>query len=151
MLMAVAGCKIHIGAPVGDGMSHDLAITGSADWAEIAEVESLGVLGTTWVTFAYTPESDQPEFSTVLKTGQSGQTLQIILGIVPGDEGQQRLWQAQGDIEDYAFRLDFPDGINRRLWRASVISFAEVFDEANSVMKIQADLQINSPITKETA
>ncbi|WP_126974651.1 hypothetical protein [Frigidibacter oleivorans] len=151
MLMPVAGCRLYIGGAVGDAMAYRLAITEDQDWAEIAEAESLGVLGTTWATITYLPESDGPEFARAIKDHQTGQTMQIILGADPSNEGQQRLWQAHGASEDYAFRLDFPDGVTRRCWRALVIGFSEVFDEANSILKMQADLQINGPITRLSA
>jgi len=152
MLLSVGGARIFIGDDVGDAMSSPAEVSGAGhDWQEITAAESLGFLGISWETHSFTPDDADPQFTVSVKTNMAGQAMQLILALDPEDPGQTRLSEALHSRSDYAFRLDFPDGINRRLWRASVISFSEVFDEANSVMKIQADLQINSPITRETA
>lgn len=71
---------------------------------------------------------------------------QIIMGNLPADPGQLLMWTAFRSPESYPFRLVLPDGVTSRAWFALVFRIAEVFDSANSVIRLQADLKPTGPI-----
>jgi hypothetical protein len=159
MLMAVGGCRIFIGGSHPEGWSLRLTVSSlkSEVWQQMNEVEGIGTLGIDWDTINTADITTRDELgnpmSRIAKTRVRGRLMQIVLANQPDDPGQQRLWAAARSAHDFAFRLDFPveasgDTAVQRLWLASVTSLGEVFDTANNVMKLQADLQLQSPILK---
>lgn len=122
-----------------------------ASWTEIAHVEALGSLGMSWntETIDYISTEEVP-FAEVLKTTPVPVVMQIVVGIDAADPGQIKLWQAVRSYDDFAFKLQFPGGLVRA-WRAKVTAFREVFDTANSVLRLQADLHVCSYDREATA
>lgn len=131
MLFATAGSRLFI-APDFD----------PDDWTEIGEVEAIGSIGVEWDTVrtvAFPGPGDMPS-ELVAKTYRKAMPVQIIMGNDPADLGQAMLRQAVNNTGDYLFRLTFPDGGGDRVWSALVVGLAEVFDSANSLIRLQADL-----------
>ena len=137
MLYATAGCRLFIAA------SSTTLPTGG--WIEIGETEAFGLLGGSWETL------DGTRVGSVLQDGTPARetlkgiylpgSMQIILGNDPEDAGQALLWRAFRDrVGLYPFRLLWPDGAKDRQWLARVTALFEVYDAANAVMKLQADL-----------
>lgn len=147
MLYPVTGCRTYISlVPLSDtwGASDTPPTTG---WTEIGEVEALGTLGFEW-SLDETEDhyiGDGGGRAVFMKRTRRDLPMQIMLGNDPSDPGQQQLWQAAKAINAYCFRLVFPDGVTRREWFAYVMSISEVFDAANSVMRLQVDLQPVTP------
>lgn len=91
-----------------------------------------------------------------LKGTRSAGTLDIVCGLDMTDPGQIALIAAERAKGDYAFRMvlaDAPAGgtPSERMFVAQVGSAAEQYDTANSVMKLNASLWINSNIVKIAA
>lgn len=122
------------------------------DWVEIGEVEAIGFLGSQWdvvtedVLTGCGPESGPGEIA--VKGVERRPEMPIIMGNDPTDPGQLVLWTASRSHDSYPFRLVFPDGVTVRSWSALVVRIGEVFDAANTVLKLQADLKPTSAIER---
>lgn len=146
MLYPTAGCRLFIA----NAPSDVPGVVPASGWVEIGETEALGMLGVEWSMETFTGMSgceldDGPEVE-VEKGAMRRLPMQIILGDDPSDPGQLILIQAARSRAHYPFRLVFADGVTTRIWTALVIALAEVFDVANGVMKLQADLQPTSAV-----
>uniref|UniRef100_A4WS97 Phage tail protein n=1 Tax=Cereibacter sphaeroides (strain ATCC 17025 / ATH 2.4.3) TaxID=349102 RepID=A4WS97_CERS5 len=154
MLYPVAGSKVFIGgAQEGRGFEGATAARfASETWTEIEEVEFLGGLGTSWRIADLEPPMNLQQVRYV-KEFMIGGIVQLVMGNVPVGAGQQRLWSAMRSEENFAFRLVFPPppaGAQQiRYWVALVGALEEVFDVANSVMKLQVTLHLNSQVVQE--
>lgn len=114
----------------------------AAAWVEIAEPEAFGFLGSEWVMteveIAHMNSIDEGNEMIQAKRSLRRLPMQVVLGNDPADPGQQMLWRAHYVTRDFQFRLLFPDGVNARQWSGVVTGMDEVFDAANSVMRLQA-------------
>lgn len=148
MFSLVAGSALYIGEPQSMlPLDRALSVPLAQDWTAIAGGESFGVLGVAWETYAFAPDSPDPEVTRTIKTNMAPQAMQLIFGQLPEDPGQVQLWDAARSQFDYGFRLDFGEG-QQRYWLGLVTGLGEVFDVADSVIKLQATIQVNSSIVK---
>lgn len=141
MLLPTAGGRLYISAlPV-------------LSWTEVAHVEALGTVGIEWDTenangFA---SNELGQTVRVFKTTLRPSVMQIVMGIEASDPGQLLVWQAVRSYDEYAFRLTFPGVAAARNWRGLVTAFREIFDTANSVIRLQADVHVASYDREATA
>lgn len=116
----------------------------ASGWVEIGEVEALGLLGIAWQTEDAEVDEDNdpstPLVSWTAKRARQAMPMQVVMANDPSDPGQVILAEAAQSMDHYPFRLDFPDGGPSRRWLAQVTSLADVFDSANGVIRLQADL-----------
>ncbi|QRZ15397.1 hypothetical protein JWJ88_13660 [Paracoccus methylovorus] len=151
MLYPTAGARLYIADAPARGAGGVLPVAG---WVEIGETEALGLLGVQWgvaSTDLATEEYDGPDGYLVeysVKTALRQSPMQIVLGNDPSDPGQVLLWTAARSTNHYPFRLVLPDGVSSRAWFGLVTALVEVFDSANSVMKLQADVLPATPIIR---
>ncbi len=153
MLYSTAGSRLYIGQPRAGRLFPDLSgndLTGES-WQEIGELELLGPLGGEWNIIERDPLVGQ-RFGGFMKGGIIARKVQIVMGADADDPGQQQLVSALGDERGFAFRLILPGAGpaagRSRFWIALVGSVDEVFDQANSVIKLQAVLYLNSPVVR---
>ena len=83
-------------------------------------------------------------------------SMQVICDIDIADAGQLALIAAEKTRDSYAFKLEFDDAPaggtpSIRYFTAFVMSTSEQYDEANSVMKLNATLEIDSNIVRVAA
>ena len=142
MLYPTAGARLYIANAPADGAG---AYPGSG-WVEIGEAEALGLLGLEWEHIE-TPDIEAPAIGSV-KGAMRRQPMEIVMGNDPSDAGQALIWAASRSRESYPFRLVFPGGTITRQWFALVMGLSEVFDAANSIMKLQVVLQPTSDIQR---
>lgn len=110
----------------------------------------MGMLGVEWeVHRVELYDCDGSGWEETEKAYQRRSPMQVILGNDPTDPGQVVLWSAVRSVSRFPFRLVFPDGVTGRRWAALVTALSEVFDTANAVMRLQADLQPTSDIERE--
>ncbi len=137
MLYPTAGSRIYIAdSPAAPG-----SVSGGA-WVEIGEAEAIGSVGGQWSLQDVTHV--ESELAESMKGIQTPGVVQLVFGLDPADPGQVLLRDAFRSIDDFAFRIVLPGGTISRQWRALVVSLSEVFDSANAVIKLQADLQMTS-------
>lgn len=156
-IFATAGAKIYIGGVMKQkGTNFVLAdfTTPPQTWVEINETEGLGSLGDSSEAITFTGISDAR--ARTLKGSRSAGTMELVCGIDPADPGQIALIAAEKTIHDYAFKLvlnDAPAGgtPSERYFIAKILSQSEQFDQANSVMKLNASLAVNSNVVRVDA
>lgn len=140
MLYPTAGARLYIADAPGSAPG--------PPWVEIGETEALGTLGIEWDTAQVVHSScTGPAQTLSAKSHLVPVVMQIVLGNDPVDPGQAILWRAARSEQPYPFRLVDASG-RQRTWVALVTSLHEVFDSANSIMKLQADLLPEGSITR---
>lgn len=155
MIFATNGARLYIGGDIADpGVDLTEATFNTITWTEIGEVENLGTVGD---VSAEIPIDIIGRSRTVrLKGTRNAGTLEVVCGIDYSDPGQIALLAAEQEIHDFAFRIvlnDAPAGgtPSERLFIAKVGSAAEAFDTANSVMRLNASLWVNSNVVRINA
>jgi hypothetical protein len=123
----------------------------SAEWVEIGETENLGSVGDTSSEITF--DGINTQRTRRLKGTRNAGSMDLVMGIDYEDAGQKALIAAEKTPQDYAFRIvlnDAPAGgtPSERMFVAKVASVAEAYDSANSVMKLNASLWVNSNVVK---
>lgn len=140
MLFPVAGSRFFIANQPVESPSGPVTVAAGA-WVEIGETEAFGNLGGRYeLVDTHFMNGTPDEGYAAMKGVHTPDTMQLVLGLDPTDPGQLLLFQAYRSSNAFPFRLLFPDGVTNRQWFALVMSFGEVFDAANNVMRMQADL-----------
>ena len=159
-IYATNGAKLYIGPVLAqksvDFVRADFPAANATTWKEIGETESLGTVGDTSAEISF--DSISAARTRRLKGTRNAGTMEVICGIDYADPGQIDVLAAEKTIHDYAFRLvldDAPAGAgakpSERLFIAKVASVAEALDSANSVMKLNISLWVNSNVVKVNA
>lgn len=154
-IYATNGSKLYIGAALAakstDFVEADFA---SQTWVEIGEIEALGTLGDAANEISF--DSISSSRTRRLKGTRNAGSMEVVAGLDYDDPGQLAVIAAEKTPHDYAFRLvlnDAPPGgsPSERLFVAKVASAAEALDGANSVMKLNMTLWVNSNVVKVDA
>lgn len=151
---ATNGARIYIGGALdtkSDPFVQSDFAGQSAAWVEIGETENLGSVGDTSSEIAF--DSIPAQRTRRLKGTRNAGSMDLVMGIDYEDPGQQALIAAEQTPHDYAFRIvlnDAPAGgtPSERMFVAKVASVAEAYDTANSIMKLNASLWVNSNVVK---
>ncbi|CAM3387809.1 hypothetical protein PANO111632_17240 [Paracoccus nototheniae] len=140
MLFPVAGSRLFIADEPVESPRGPMMVPADA-WVEIGETEALGTLGGRYeLQEAHYMDGSADGGYAAVKGVHSPNTMQIVLGLDYTDPGQILLSKAYRSRDAFPFRLLLPDGVTDRQWYALVLSIGEVFDAANNVMRMQADL-----------
>lgn len=150
-IFATAGAKLFIGGVI--DVTDDLAEANFASqtWVEIKRTEGLGSLGDSAEPVPF--DEIAKARRTKLKGIRDAGTMEVVCGIDYADPGQQAVLAAEKEPHDYAFKLvfnDAPEGgtASERKFGAIVGSASEALDVANSVMKLNMSLWINSNVVR---
>lgn len=156
-IYATNGARLYIGGPLA-AKSTDFIFTDfsaqTALWKEIGETEGLGSVGDASAEITFDAIASQR--TRRLKGTRNAGSMDVVCGIDYEDEGQIALLAAERTPNDYAFKLvlnDAPAGgtPSERYFVAKVATAVEALDSANSVMKLNASLWVNSNIVKVDA
>ena len=154
-IYATNGAHIFIGpalaAKSADFVLADFPTTG---WVEIGETEGLGTVGDTSAEITF--DAINASRTRRLKGTRNAGSMEIVCGIDPADPGQLAAIAAEKTPHDYAFKMvlnDAPAGgtPSERYFVAEVASAAEQYDSANSVMKLNITLWVNSNVVRVDA
>lgn len=154
---ATAGLKFSIGGVMAQ-KSSDFVLadftTPPQTWVPIKEVEGAGSIGDTSEAINFTSLEDAR--TRVIKGPRSAGTQEIVCGIDHDDPGQLALIAAEKSIHDYAFKIEFNDAPpggtpSERYFIAKVMSQSEQYDQANSIMKLNVSLAVNSNLVRVAA
>ncbi|WJS83547.1 hypothetical protein [Paracoccus sp. TOH] len=154
-IYATNGAKLYIGAALAaksaDFVAADFT---SQTWVEIGETEGLGSVGDSSAEITF--DSIAASRTRRLKGTRNAGSMEVVCGIDYADAGQIAVIAAEKTPHDYAFRLvlnDAPPGgtPSMRYFVAKVASAVEALDSANSVMKLNATLWVNSNVVKVDA
>ena len=126
----------------------------SVVWTEIGGLSNLGSAGDTseLVTFNAIKEKRTRK----MKGTRNAGTMQTVAGLDYADPGQLALIEAEKSDHSFPFKVVFNDAPaggtpSQRLFVAFVMSTAEQWDEANSVMALNSTLEIDSNIVRVAA
>lgn len=143
------GAKIFIGASM-DITSGTVAATdfASQTFTQIKEVQSIGTLGdaASEVTFRSLEDGRARRFKGTRDAG----TMELACGLDAEDAGQTALKAAEATSDNYAFKIELPDG-SSRLFAAMVGTAQEAVSEADNIIMLTAALWINSNVVKVAA
>ncbi|MGA1804438.1 hypothetical protein [Rhizobium sp. HT1-10] len=154
-LFATAGMKLHIGGPITDNDADMvLADFTSVTWVEAKNLDSMGSLGDTAqvITAAVIDRNRDVK----VKGTRNAGSMQVVFNIDYADPGQQAIIAAEKSVNNFAFKVtmnDAPEGgtPSTRLFIALVTSQAEQYDTANSIMKLNVTLEVNSNVVRTNA
>ncbi len=154
-IFATDGSKIYIGGAV-EAKSADW-VEGDFDaqsWTEISWLENIGAFGdeASEVTFDAIGEKRTQKLKGVRNAGN----MELAIGIAYADSGQIALKAAETVDDDYAFKVEFDDApgggtASLRYFIGKVMTAREALDSANSVMRLNATIAINSNIVQVDA
>jgi hypothetical protein len=126
----------------------------SETWVQIKELEALGSLGDAAeeITFSAIGEARTKR----LKGSRASPPMELVCGLDYSDAGQTAAIAAEKEIHDYAFKVEFNDAPeggtpSERYFIAKVASASEAYDTANSVMKLNVSLWVNSNVVRVDA
>lgn len=143
------GAKIYIGAAM-DITSGTVAAADftSQTFTQIKEVQSIGTIGdaANEVTFASLEDGRTRRFKGTRDAG----TAELTCGLDAADAGQIALKAAEATSDNYAFKVELPDG-SSRLFAAMVGTAQEAVSEADNIITLTATLWINSNVVKVAA
>lgn len=157
ILMKTAKTKIFIGEVKAfsgtDFVASDFT-TGTPTWTEIKGTTNLGGAGDE----AQLITSDQVGSGRTrkIKGTRNAGSMQLVCDIDTTDPGQIALIAAEKSDDSFAFKIEFNDAPSggtpgARYFTAFVMSAREQYEEANSVMKLNATLEIDSNIVRVAA
>lgn len=154
-IYATNGAKLYIGAALASQAADFVeADFDGQTWVEIGETEGLGSLGDASAEITF--DSIAANRTRRLKGTRNAGQMEVVCGIDYEDPGQIALLAAEKTIHDYAFRLVLNDAPpagtpSERLFIAKVGTAVEALESANSVMKLNATLWVNSNVVKVDA
>jgi Phage tail protein. len=154
-LFATAGTKLFIGdAMAFDGDDLVASDFTGASWTEVKGTTNLGAAGDT--SELITSNQIGSARTRKLKGTRNAGSMTVVCDLDYGDPGQLALVAAEKAKETYAFKLEFNDAPeggtpSQRLFVALVMSASEELNEANSVMSLNATLEIDSNIVRVAA
>ncbi|CAD0183960.1 hypothetical protein RUESEDTHA_00837 [Ruegeria sp. THAF57] len=148
------GTKIFLSTAGQNSEPADAAAYGALSYTEIKETESIDTFGDTSnkITFASLADARTHR----VKGTRDAGVLDLVLGLDYADAGQNALRTAEGTEHNYAFKVVFDDAPpagtpSERYFIAQVGSAAEQVDSADSVLKLNSQLWINSAVTAVSA
>ena len=152
---ATNGAEIYIGGPIvltGDDLTES-SFT-SQVWVKINHTETIGTYGDASAEISF---DDLTSGRTIrLKGARNAGSLDLTCGLDLKDPGQAALIAAEATSHDYAFKIvltDAPVGgtPSERKFAAAIAQASEQLDSANSVVKLNAQLWVNSNIVRKAA
>ena len=154
-LFATAGSRLYIGGPKAFGGTDLVASDFNAEsWTEVGGTTNLGTAGD--VSALITSEQIAVARTRKLKGTKNAGSMTVVADLDYDDAGQLAIVAAEAAKESYAFRLVFNDAPvggtpSVRYFIAFVMTAAEAWNEANSVMSLNATLEIDSNIVRVSA
>lgn len=156
LLLGTAKTKIYIGtAPLIVGGADFVAADFDAvTWTEIKGHTNLGTIGDTAEKIT-SPEIGRGRLRKLKGVRDAGSQA-LVCDLDIADAGQLALIAAEKTNTTWPIRIDFNDAPDagtpsQRLFTAFVMSAAEQFDDANSVIKLNVSLELDSNIVKIAA
>ncbi|MGV8831252.1 MAG: hypothetical protein ACOH2N_04680 [Devosia sp.] len=157
ILLVTAKSKLSIGPALAfdntDFIASDFT-TGTPTYVLIGGTTNLGSAGDT--SELITSNQIDAGRTRKAKGTRNAGSMAVICDIDIADAGQLALIAAEKSRESFSFMLEFNDAPSGgtpsiRYFSAFVMSTAEQYDEANSVMKLNATLEIDSNIVRVAA
>jgi hypothetical protein len=155
---ATAGSKVYIGGVL-DAKSTDFVVGdySAVTWVEIKGLDTIGSLGDTSQAIVQSIIGEARD-KTIKGTRNAG-TMELVAAIDYADAGQLAAIAAEKTPYDYAFKVEFNDKPaagaspknSTRQFVGKVMSASEAYDSANTVMKLNISVAINSNVVRVAA
>lgn len=161
-LFATAGTRVSIG-PVKEFSGTNFVATdfttGNPTYTPILGTTNIGGAGDVAELISSNqidPGDPRVSRTRKMKGSRNAGSMQIVCDLNYADPGQLALIAAEKTDETYAIKIEFNDAPaggtpSVRYFVALVMSASEQFDEANSIMKLNATLEIDSNIVRVAA
>lgn len=151
-IFAAAGTVVSIGQ-VMESQSDPFVAADFAgqSWVDIGWLESIGEFGDESAEITFDPIGENR--TQKLKGIRNAGNMDLVMGVVDDDPGQQALLAAEATIHDYAFRVVFnnaPEGGTpaERYFIGKVMTARERVDTANNVVRRGGRVGINSNVVR---
>jgi len=159
-IYSTAGAKLFIGPAMAPGANDfilaDFETSPPKSWTEVNPMENLGTFGDAAeaVTFDAINRGRRMKLKGIKDAG----TLEVVCGLDYSDTGQIAMRAAEASPNDFAFKIQFNDAPagsgatpSLRYFVGQVLSASEGLDSANSVMKANFSIGINSNVVRKNA
>jgi len=158
-IFAAAGSKFYIGSAPMDDKNTDFVETDfdAVSWIEVTPLETIGTVG---------DEAESVDFNSLgnnrrkrMKGVRAAPNLEISAGLDYSDSGQAKVLEAEASNHNYPVRVVFNDAPatgaaptpSERKMIGMVMSVGETVDSANSVLRLNANIAINSNVVRLNA
>ncbi len=154
-IFATAGSKLFIGGSLAaKTVPFVLGDYAGQSWTQIGWMENIGAFGDEAASVTF--DAIEQQRTQKLKGTRNAGDMQVVCGIDYEDAGQVALRAAEGEPNNFAFKVEFNDAPvdgtpSERYFIALVMTAREALDAANNVMKLNATLGINSNIVRVNA
>ena len=155
-LFATAGSTIHIGGAAMPFSDTDFTSSdfSSVTWTEIKGTTNIGSAGDT--SELITSNHVAVSRTRKLKGTRNAGSMELVCDLDYADAGQLALVAAEKTRDTYPIKITFNDAPSggtpsERYFVALIMSATEQWDEANSVMKLNSTLEIDSNIVRVAA
>lgn len=160
-LLATAGTKFFIGTAMAfDGGNVTVSDFDEQSWTRITGTTNIGATGdSAEVITSSQIDPGNPENSARVRKAKGPRnagTMTIICDVNYEDPGQLALIAAEKSADTYAFKIEFNDAPaggtpSERYFIALVMSATEEMNEANNIIKLNSELEIDSNIVRVAA
>lgn len=156
-MFATAGSRLYLGEEMEGGMLSAASFSHIASWTEIGGLTNLGRSGVrAEIERVAGVECDYPDRPPLMRkdvVSLDGGTMTLLADLSHTDAGQSLAWASVGGASR-AVRLVLPpappSATQIRLFVALVAAVDEQWDEANAVMKLMVELELDSNVARST-
>lgn len=156
-MFATAGARLYLGDEMDGGILDAAAFSAVASWTEVGGLTNLGRSGLRANIERVTiPSCDNPNGPDLVRkdvVSLDGGTMTVLADLSHTDTGQSLAWASVGG-PTRAVRLVLPpsppSATQVRLFVAVIAAVDEQWDEANAVMKLMIELELDSNVARST-
>jgi len=154
-IQTTSGAKFYISDAATTAATDTLAEYEALSWIEVGLIEDLGRLGD--VSTEVTGASIRDGRIRKAKGARNAGTQTVICFQDPFDAGQAKLREAQATNDNYAFKMEVPDGPadtftnTFRYYRGLVMSEEGNYGTNDNIMRYTFNIGVNSAVTEEPA
>jgi hypothetical protein len=147
-IITASGTKFEIGPVAADAVDTVAEFDALTPYVVVGKVESIGDYGDERAAVTFN-EIGAGRISKAKGSADAG-TIALTVAYVPNDPGQIALEAAQANINNFAFRVTFPDG-SIQYFQGLVMGKKRSIGTADNVLKRTFNIGINSPIYDKAA
>lgn len=159
-VFATAGATVAIGPAMAASYGAPMVLStftavDADDWKKISPLESLGSFGDSAEEVSFVAVDIDSRVRKIKGARDAG-TMELVAGLNYADPGQLAMLAAEATPNSYAFRVTFNDAPvggtpSERFFVGIVMSASEQLDGANSVMKVNFKVAIQSNVVRKAA
>lgn len=156
-MFSTAGARLYLGNEMDGGMRDAADFSWITTWTEVGGLTNLGRSGLrAEIDRVSMPNCNSPDGPDIVRkdvVSLDGGTMTVLTDLSHTDAGQNLAWASVGGLAR-AVRLVLPPSppspTQIRLFVAIVAAVDEQWDEANAVMKLMIELELDSNVSRST-